>query len=170
MSLSPKCAALAALLALTGCGFTPLYGGDAGQDASGKLDQVAVNNIPERPGQMLRISLQTQLYKDGAPTAELYALNVNYSIAMDDIGVLEDSATTRQRVQGTASWSLAPIGDPGHPLVKGTATALDAANIIDQQYFALDLENDTLNQHLADTVAAQITIQLAAWFRAHPNA
>ncbi len=171
MSLSPKITALAALLALAGCGFSPLYGGDAGQSASAKLDQVAVNNIPERPGQMLRISLQTQLYKDGgAPAAELYALNVTYSIATSDVGVLQDSATTRSRVVGTASWSLAPIGDPAHPLATGTATSLDAANIIDQQYFALDLENDTLNQHLADTVAVQITTQLAAWFRAHPNA
>jgi len=170
LSLSPKFAALAALLALAGCGFSPLYGGDAGQSANARLDQVAVNNIPERPGQMLRISLQTQLHTDGTPTAEIYALNVVYSISTSDIGVLQDSATTRSRVQGTAIWSLAPIGDPSHPLTKGTATALDAANIIDEQYFAYDLENDTLNQHLADSVAAQITIQLAAWFRAHPNA
>jgi LPS-assembly lipoprotein len=170
LSLSPKLAIAAALLALTGCGFAPLYGGDAGQSASARLDQVAVNNIPERPGQMLRLSLQTQLYTNGAPSTELYALNVSYSIYTTDIGVLQDSATTRQRVVGTAVWSLAPIGDPAHPLTKGTATGLDAANIIDQQYFALDLENDTLNQHLADSVAAQITSQLATWFRAHPNA
>lgn len=170
MSLSPKFTALAALLALAGCGFSPLYGGDAGQSASARLDLVAVNNIPERPGQMLRMSLQTQLHTDGAPQTELYALNVSYSIAASDVGVLQDSATTRSRVVGTAIWSLAPIGDPQHPLITGTATALDAANIIDQQYFALDIENDTLNQHLADTVAAQITTQLAAWFRAHPNA
>jgi len=170
LSLSPKFCALAALLALAGCGFSPLYGGNAGQSASARLDQVAVNNIPERPGQMLRISLQTQLHTDGTPTSEIYALNVSYSIATSDVGMLQDSATTRSRVQGTAIWSLAPIGDPSHPLTTGTATALDAANIIDQQYFALDLENDTLNQHLADTVAAQITTQLAAWFRAHPNA
>lgn len=170
MSSSPKLVALATLLALAGCGFTPLYGGDAGQSASARLDEVAVNNIPERPGQMLRISLESQLHMAGTPGTELYALNVSYGIATSDVGVLLDSATTRSRVMATAKWSLAPIGDPGHPLVTGTATGQDAANIIDQQYFALDLETDTLNQHLADTVAAEITIQLAAWFRVHPNA
>jgi LPS-assembly lipoprotein len=170
LSSSRKYLALAALLSLAGCGFTPLYGGDAGQAANAQLDQVAVNNIPERPGQMLRISLQTQLHTAGAPGTELYALNVRYNIVTTNLGVLEDSATTRSRVMATASWSLSPIGNPGQPLVSGSATATDAANIIDQQYFALDLENDTLNQHLADTVAAQITSQLAAWFRAHPNA
>jgi LPS-assembly lipoprotein len=170
LSSSPKLVALATLLALAGCGFTPLYGGDAGQSASARLDEVAVNNIPERPGQMLRISLESQLHMAGTPGTELYALNVSYGIATSDVGVLLDSATTRSRVMATAKWSLAPIGDPGHPLVTGTATGQDAANIIDQQYFALDLETDTLNQHLADTVAAEITIQLAAWFRVHPNA
>jgi LPS-assembly lipoprotein len=119
---------------------------------------------------MLRISLESQLHMAGTPGTELYALNVSYGIATSDVGVLLDSATTRSRVMATAKWSLAPIGDPGHPLVTGTATGQDAANIIDQQYFALDLETDTLNQHLADTVAAEITIQLAAWFRVHPNA
>jgi LPS-assembly lipoprotein len=170
LSLSRKLPALAALLALAGCGFTPLYGGNAGGDASAQLNQVAVSNIPERPGQMLRISLQTQLHASGAPVTEIYALNVNYNLVTTDLGVLEDSATTRSRVEATASWSLSPIGNPGQPLVTGSAIAVDAANIIDSQYFALDLQNDTINQHLADTVAAQITSQLAVWFRNHPNA
>lgn len=119
---------------------------------------------------MLRISLQTQLHTDGAPVTEVYALNVVYSIAVSDIGVLQDSATTRSEMSATAAWSLAPIGNPMHPLISGTATGHDALNIIDNQYFAQDLETDTINQHLADTVAAEITVQLAAWFRAHPNA
>jgi LPS-assembly lipoprotein len=170
LSSSPKLLSLAALLVLTGCGFTPLYGGDAGQNASARLDQVAVSNIPERTGQMLRLSLQTQLYRNGAPTTELYALNVNYSIATSNIGVQEDSSTTYARFQATAIWSLAPIGDPGHPLATGSATGLNAMNIIDEQYFQTDLETDTINQQLADTVAGQITTQISAWFRAHPKA
>jgi LPS-assembly lipoprotein len=158
------------LLTLAGCGFTPLYGGANGQSASARLDEVAVQNIPERPGQMLRLSLETQLHASGSPGTELYALNVTYQIITSDLGVLQDSATTRSRLSATANWSLAPIGDPAHPLITGSATGQDALNIIDEQYFAQDLETDTLNQHLADEVAAQITVQLAAWFRAHPNA
>ncbi len=169
MSSRPSQAALAALLALAGCGFTPLYGGDAGHDTSTRLDQVAVLNIPERPGQMLRESLQSQLYGQSSPTKELYALNVSYNVAVMGIGVQADSATTRNRITAIATWSLAPIGSHGQPLVSGTASAQDAENIIDQQYFALDLENDTVNQHLADAVAAEITGEIAVWFRAHPN-
>jgi LPS-assembly lipoprotein len=171
LSSSPKrAAAFLALLALAGCGFTPLYGGDEGQTASAQLGEIAVNNIPERPGQLLRISLETKLHANGAPVTEIYALSVSYGIATSDIGVLQDSATTYSRMAATANWRLTPIGDPGHPLATGTATALDSANIIDQQYFALNLETETINQRLADSVAAQITTQLAIWFRNHPNA
>lgn len=170
MSSSPKNLAFLALFALAGCGFTPLYGGDEGQDASSRMEQVAVSNIPERPGQMLRISLETKLHATGAPVTEIYALNVIYSISTSDIGVLQDSATTYSRMQATAHWSLVPIGDPAHPLTTGMATGLDSQNIIDEQYFAQDLGTDTINQHLADMVAAEITRQIAIWFRAHPNA
>jgi LPS-assembly lipoprotein len=159
-----------ALLALAGCGFTPLYGGEAGDSASARLDAVTVQNIPERTGQMLRMSLETHLHADGAPTSQIYALNVSYSINTSTIGEQADSSATRNRMTGVANWTLTPIGTPAQPLATGTATAMDAANIIDQQYFALDLETDTVNQHLADQIAEQITIQLAAWFRAHPNA
>lgn len=170
MSSNRKLFAAFALLALGGCGFTPLYGGDLGQSTSARLDMVAVQNIPERTGQMLRISLETHLHADGAPTAEVYALNVAYVINTTAIGIQQDSSATRNRMNAVATWSLTPIGNPGKPLMTGTATAQDAANIIDQQYFALNLETDTVNQQLADDIAAEITSQLAAWFRAHPNA
>jgi LPS-assembly lipoprotein len=164
-----KPATLAALLGLSACGFSPMYGGQAGSAASAQLDQVFVTNIPERPGQVLRESLETQLHADGAPTTELYALNVNYSIVSTGIGVLQDTATTRNRLTAKASWTLTPIGEPFKPLTSGTATAVNAENIIDQQYFALTLEGDTVNKELADQVAAEITAQIAAWFRAHPG-
>jgi len=158
------------LLALAGCGFSPLYGQSGTQTVAQQLDSVAVANIPERTGQMLRLSLETALHAAGAPTQELYSLNVTYSIATAGIGVQEDTATTRNRLSATANWSLAPIGTPGAPLATGTASTEDAANIIDQQYFALTLETDTVNQQLADQLAAQITAQVAAYFETHPNA
>ena len=160
----------AALLALSACGFSPMYGGQDGATASAQLDEVNVRNIPERPGQILRQSLETKLHGNGAPTTELYSLNVTYNITSVGIGVLEDTSTTRNRFTATANWTLTPIGDPSKTLASGTATGMDAENIIDQQYFALTLEGDTINNQLADEVAAQITAQIAAWFRAHPNA
>jgi LPS-assembly lipoprotein len=158
------------LLALASCGFTPLYGTTDNNSVAAQLDTVEVQNIPERPGQMLRQSLQDQLYIAGAPTQQRYILNVNYTITTQGIGVQQDTAVTRNRFIGNASWSLAPIGSPAVPLISGQASTEDAENVIDQQYFALTLETTTVNQHLADTLAAQITAQLAAYFKTHPTA
>lgn len=162
-------AAILLWLPLAGCGFTPLYGDSGNTTVTQKLDNVEVENIPERTGQMLRLSLETQLHTAGAPAAQLYALTVNYSIGVNGIGVEEDTATTRNRYIATATWTLAPIGRPSAPLTTGQASSQDAENIIDQQYFAQILETDTVNQQLADIIAAQITTQVAAYFKTHPN-
>ncbi len=158
------------MLALAGCGFTPLYGGGKGQATSARLDEVAVQTIPDRTGQLLRQSLQVKLHAAGAPVTELYTLKVSYDIAQSAIGVLEDTATTRNRFVAHASWTLAPIGAPDKPLVTGEATAMDADNVIDQQYFAVSLETETVDRQLADEISAQIASQLAVWFRTHPDA
>ncbi len=155
--------------ALAACGFTPLYGGDGGAGVQQRMNAVAVGIIPDRTGQMLREALQTQLDGGSAPEQELYVLSVSYSIATEGIGVQPDTSTSRNRFIATATWSLAPIGDPDRPLAQGHASTEDAANIIDQQYFALSLETDTVNQHLADEIAGQISTQLAAYFKTHPG-
>jgi LPS-assembly lipoprotein len=38
-------------------------------------------------------------------------------------------------------------------------------NIFNEQFFAADLENETVQRRLAEQIADQITIQLAAYFR-----
>jgi hypothetical protein len=40
---------------------------------------------------------------------------------------------------------------------------------VDNQYFASELETGTINQQLADELAAQITDQVAVFFKNHPQ-
>jgi hypothetical protein len=47
---------------------------------------------------------------------------------------------------------------------------VDGLNIFDAQYFAGDLENEAVTRRLADALADQITIQLAAYFRRRATA
>lgn len=169
MLLSRKSFAALALLALSGCGFSPLYGGAQGEASSAKMQAVAVQNIPERTGQMLRLNLEQQLHTDGQPVTELYSLSVSLSINQTGEGIQEDNSNTRTRFDAHAHWRLTPIGDPEKTLASGNATAMDAMNIIDQQYFASTLETDTVNRQLTNQIAGQITTQIAAWFRTHPN-
>ena len=158
-----------ALLALSGCGFTPLYAGPQGEQASAALETVQIQTIAERSGQILRQTLQQDFYRNGQPVRALYLLTVSYTINQTGQGVQEDSSTTRTRYDATAQWTLSPIGQPGQALVSGNATAIDASNILDQQYFAANLETETIDAQLATEISSQITTQLAAWLRAHPE-
>ncbi|HVE21923.1 MAG TPA: hypothetical protein VNC39_08100 [Acidocella sp.] len=157
------------LLPLGGCGFTPLYGQSGDSTVAAKLDTIQVQNIPERTGQMLRLALETQLHADGAPTEQIYSLAVSYGLGAANVAEQQDSSYTRERFSGTAHWALTPVGAPGRPLAQGTVTTQDALNVINEQYFALQLETTTVQQQVANQLAAQITAQVAAYFKTHPN-
>jgi LPS-assembly lipoprotein len=164
-------ALLASLASLTGCGFTPLYGDNSSDsNVEQKMGEVSVGIIPDRTGQLLRQALQDQLQIAGSPTQERYQLSVSYAILTQATGIQQDTSATRQRFTASASWALAPIGNPQNPLAKGLASTEDALNIIDQQYFQITLETNTVNQQLANEIATQISAQVAAYFKTHPNA
>ncbi len=150
--------------ALTGCGFHPLYAPHG--SASGpqlELAAIDVALIPDRPGQLLRQALQQRLDR-GEALAKRYTLSVSFGIAGEALSIQRDSTATRVRQVATASWSLKAL-DPAQTLVtNGAARAVDGVNIIDQQYFAADLEGETATKRITETVADEITQQLASFF------
>jgi LPS-assembly lipoprotein len=155
---------------LSGCGFQPVYmptaSGNAGVTQR-ELAAINVNLIPDRPGQLLRQALQDRLEMGASGVARRYDLSVAFGISGEGIGIEPDTTVTRIRLIGSASWNLV-AQDPGRTrLAGGSARAVDALNIFDTQYFAADLENEALQRRLAEALADQITIQLAAYFRKH---
>jgi LPS-assembly lipoprotein len=164
---SNRALALAALLALGGCGFAPLYGG--GEEVQASLDEVKVAPIADRPGQQLRQAIEDEMQVAGNPTQQLYLLTVNYGLNQQGIGVQADSATTRVRFIANATWRLSPIGQPGVALASGQASTEDALNVIDQQYFAQTLETNTVDGQVANEIAGQIVQQVSIYFKAHPE-
>jgi LPS-assembly lipoprotein len=126
---------------------------------------IFVNVIGDRPGQELRQQLQARLERGATGVAQLYDLSVSYGIGGEGIAIQSDNTSTYPRLVARATWVLT-TQDPAHtPLTSGSARALDNFNILDEQYFAADLENDFAAARLADAVADQITLQLAAYFR-----
>jgi LPS-assembly lipoprotein len=164
--LSPS---LAALLSVTmaGCGFQPIYmptaSGKPGVAQRG-LASVYVPIIPERPGQLLRQALQERLGDDSG-TASAYDLRVSFSIAGEGIAIESDTIATRIRLTGVATWTLVDHDPAQHTLTSGSARAMDAVNIFDEQYFAADLETEAVQARMAEVIAQQIATQLAIWFR-----
>lgn len=161
---------IACLGLLAGCGFHPVY---APRSASGgaqrELAAIDVALLPDRSGQLLRQALQQRMDRgEGLP--KRYTLSVSFGIASDSIGIRQDSTTTRIREVGTATWSLKALDPAQTQITNGTARALDGVNVIDQQYFAADLEAETTSRRIAESIADQITLQIAAYFGRHPAA
>jgi len=50
-------------------------------------------------------------------------------------------------------------------LTSGSGHQVDAVNLLDQQYFAVDLENEAIQRRLANALAQQVANQLAIYFR-----
>ena len=159
---------LAAGASLSGCGFQPVYmptaSGKAGV-AQRELAAIQVDLIPDRPGQVLRQALQQRLEGAGNDIARHYNLSVGFWITGEGIAVQPDSISTRERLIGNANWTLI-AQDPGRTkLTNGFARVYDAMNIFDTQYFMADMETEALTRRMAEALADQITIQLAAYFR-----
>jgi len=158
---------LPVLPVLAACGFRPVYGtasgGSAGPAQAG-LASVSVALIPERSGQLLRQALQERLERGGVGTAHRYDLVVSFGVGAEAIAIASDSSSSRTRVIGTATWRLVGQDSQRSTLTSGTARNVDGYNVLDQQYFASDLENEVVLKRVAEALADQISLQLAAWF------
>jgi LPS-assembly lipoprotein len=156
---------LAALAA--GCGFQPVYG--VHRPSRPALAAVYVDIIPNRSGQLLRQALQAQLEGAANEAPKRYTLSVSYAEAIQGLDVQADNSTTRNRDVGTASWSLHASDTPLVWLAGGTVRSVDGYNIIDQQFFYQDLEEDATQRRLAEALANQIVLAVGVFFDKHPG-
>jgi len=155
------------LLGLGGCGFRPVYAPPAagGTAFSQVLSQIYVPVLPERSGQLLRQALQARLDGPGDVPVRQYELIPVLRIATEAIAIQRDNSTSRMRVDATASWVLRAL-TPTRPVVAQNSTRmLDGYNIINQQFFAADLESDVVQRRVVTGLADQIVLQLAAYFQ-----
>ncbi|HTR15705.1 MAG TPA: LPS assembly lipoprotein LptE [Acetobacteraceae bacterium] len=156
-------------LCLAGCGFHPLYAPAGGTPADASLSRVYVDVIGDRSGQLLRQALQARLDGSGSASAKTFELAVSYSISQEGISITQDNSVTRLRSVGRANWVLKTVTAPPRTVRSGSVRALDGYNQINEQYFYSTLENEAVERRLAETLADQITQQLAVYFRQHPE-
>lgn len=173
MSANPARRAVLALVlgsGLSGCGFRPVYMKTSeGARAADGLARIEVGPMFERPGQLMRQALIARLDSDSG-TEHKFDLAVNFWIEGQAIAVLTYTQPTRIRLVGHATWTLTGR-DPAHTkLAEGSERAVDGLDIIDSQYFAIDLDNEHVQRRLANQMADSIATRLAMWFKTHPTA
>ena len=159
---------LALCVPAAGCGFHPLYGsGPKSVDA--QLPDIFVANIPGRPGQQLRQSLQQRLAGSSDASPQGYTLQVSYALNAEAIGIHGDNTSARTRVVGRVNWVLSSVAPSPVTLATGSARSVDGYNNIETQYFAATLAGESTYGRMADNLADSVTTQVATWFVSHPN-
>ena len=153
--------------ATAGCGFHPVYG--EAQKGNAALAAVYVGIIPNRSGQLLRQALQARLEGASSDVPKRFTLGVSYTEAVSGLDVQPNNATTRNRAVGYATWSLRSADNPAAQLAGGIVRSVDGYNIIDEQFFYQDLEEDAAEHRLAQALADQIALAMAVYFDKHPG-
>ena len=68
------------------------------------------------------------------------------------------------RLIGTAAWTLRDLLADQALVANGTARSVDGYNVLNQQFFALELENEAATRRVTAALADQVTVQLASFF------
>jgi LPS-assembly lipoprotein len=162
-----RLAGLLAALLLAGCGFRPLYLPEnaSGSIAANELAAIYVPVMGERAGQLMRQALQQRIEGAGTGIAKRYELIAPPGISGEGIAIQRDNSTTRVRLNGTATWTLRKLDVARTVLATGSARAVDGFNVLNQQYFAADLENAAAQKRIIDTMADQVVTQVAIFLR-----
>lgn len=140
-------------LALSGCGFTPLYG-EAG--VGGKLARIAVTTQDDRLGYRVREQLEDALGRDAAQPA-LWRLETTVEQSRRPLGRRIDDTATRYELTVRGAWTLTPV-DGGSPLT-GVETVTTTYAAADQPYAAIAAQQDG-EERAAAALARQIRLDL----------
>ena len=136
MSWRSKAALGAALMALTGCGFSPLYGdhaGPSGANVASDLGTIRVNQIGERYGQLMTNQLHDTFKPQGGAIPAVYELNVGLTEIKSDIAARADGTASRSTISMTANWQLRRITD-GTVVTSGVVRSQGGHDVLSNEY------------------------------------
>ncbi|CAN5470126.1 LPS assembly lipoprotein LptE [soil metagenome] len=146
-----------ATLALSACGFTPLYGPQTVTKGLGAIEVVA----PEgRSGYLVREQLDDALARDVnvLPSHRLVFTLKEQRYAR---GVRVDNVANRYELNLTAYWQLLDV-KTGKPVRTGTANAAVTYDSADQPYASISAQQDG-QERAAVEVARKIQLDIAVW-------
>lgn len=98
------------LLALSGCGFHPLYAEMSPLGYDPALASVEVRPVPDRVGQILVASVRDQLNPHGARLKPRFVLLIGMTVARADLGIRRDNTSSRGELSIAANLTLNEAG------------------------------------------------------------
>ena len=158
-------ALLAVVISLAGCGFQPLYGTAGGtRNLPADLARIQIAPIPDRLGQQVRNTLLDQLNPSGEPAAADYILTVKLDLNRQGLGYRKDESITRVNLRLVANYELRNAEDK--IVIAGAGRSIASFDVVQKDFSTLTAERDG-EERIANDVANQIVLQLAAHFQDH---
>jgi LPS-assembly lipoprotein len=155
-----KALAVAACLALAGCGFHPLYGDSSPSDAlAQQLASVKVMQITEHYGQAMTNQLHDGLNPHALQVPVAYQLDVALREIKFDVAIRGDGTPSRRSLQLNAIWTLRRMKD-NVVVAKGTPKSSVSHDVVNNEY--ANVVGDNTGELLAvRDLADQIQLDLA---------
>jgi LPS-assembly lipoprotein len=155
--------ATVALLALGGCGWTPLYADRETGPADEALRAIRVAPIPERIGQRLEIGLREAFNPGGEPTPQRYVLNTTLAVSRASLGIQSQGLGTRGETNVTASYRLTEI-KTGKVVQTSTMHVAESFDIQANNYSTIVAQRDA-DARLADELREEIVARLTLFLQ-----
>lgn len=160
--------AIIAIFALSACGFHPVYGTYSGgktaegNSANAMMGQVAIANIPDRSGQMLRNGLIDRLHANGEPDTALYTLRINpLEETNKELDITKSSEATRAQLRIKTHMVL--IDRQGNKFVSRDLSSMSSYNVLESE-FATRVTENSARENAINDIARQVERNLALYF------
>jgi LPS-assembly lipoprotein len=161
--------AFVALLALSACGWQPLYGkvntadGAVGGNAAPKLASVHILPIADRTGQNLYNELRDRINPAGSPADPQFDLVIHLQERTEQLLILQDQTASRTNLTLNASFQLYQRGN-ATPVLQGTSRTTTSYDLLNDEFATIQSTNEARRRgasSLADDIATQLAVFLA---------
>lgn len=154
---------LGAALALSGCGFEPLYGRFGDRSIADDLATIKVQLIANRSGQILRNHLLDGLTPRGEPQPAAYVLRVElFEPGPQDIAITRNESVVRYSYPTVARFRLQDAA--GTELLRSEASGVASYEVTGSEFATVAGQLNARERVLAE-IATEIKAQIAVWFR-----
>jgi LPS-assembly lipoprotein len=147
---------LGMVVALSGCGWTPLYADRESGPADENLRAIKVDPIPERIGQKLAWALRESFNPTGVSTPQRYRLRTLLTTARADLGIQSTGLGSRGKFDATATFTLIDI-KTGAALMATTSHVSESFDILANEYASVVAEDDARTRSVEELRRDMVT-------------
>ena len=145
----------------TSCGYEPIYSKNA--NTNKELLSISVQNIKNRPGQILRNTLLNQLNPERERVITKYRLIVEIFESKSSLAYRKDMSATRTDLEVTVNYLLKDIKN-GEILLKQEAKSISSFDVVESVYATLIAEKDVREKNLK-VISNDIYTNLVIFFK-----